>query len=153
MQAESWQHHTQPVTYKWSCRECRCCVLASQCVVATMELFKCLLGVVVVLFLDCFVVSQRQWSLPSRKHQALLPNWPSLKQQQQPQHQPVPPTVPPPTEPSDKCQVQQDDKIYCGPEGVTPERCKELNCCFDGQQCYYGKAGERIAEQFLCNHT
>lgn len=115
-----------------------------------MELFKCLSGVVVVLFLDCFVASQRQWPLPSRKHQAPLPNWPPQKPQHQ--HQPVPPTVPPPTEPSDKCQVQEDHKIYCGPQGVTPERCKELNCCFDGQQCYYGKAGERVSER-LCNHT
>lgn len=129
MQAESWQHHTGPVTFKKSARACSCCVLS------IMELFKCLVGVVVVLFLDCFVASQRQW--PPRKHQALLPNWPL-------QQQPVPLTVSPPAEPSDKCQVQDNEKIYCGPQGVTPERCKELNCCFDGQQCYYGNAGECI---------
>ncbi|KAI5614157.1 zona pellucida glycoprotein 2, like 1 precursor, partial [Silurus asotus] len=30
-------------------------------------------------------------------------------------------------------------RVPCGEPGVQAARCNSLNCCFDGQQCYYGK--------------
>lgn len=99
-----------------------------------MELFKCLVGVVVVLFLDCFVASQ--WQLPPQKRQPLPP---SLLPQQQPK-------VPTPAAPFDKCQVEEGEKIQCGTGDITAEQCENINCCFDGRQCYYGKAGTGAPE-------
>lgn len=96
-----------------------------------MELFKCLFGVVVVVFSACDVTAQHQWMLPSQKHQPLLPS-------QLPQRQSK---VPPPAAPFDKCQVEEGEKIQCGTPDITAEQCENINCCFDGWQCYYGKAG------------
>nr|CCK73159.1 zona pellucida sperm-binding protein [Dicentrarchus labrax] len=94
-----------------------------------MELFKCLFGVaVVVVVLACEVTAQPHWALPLQKHQPLLP----------PQHQQS--KVPPPAAPFDKCQVEQSEKIQCGTRDITTEQCEKINCCFDGRQCYYGKA-------------
>ncbi|XP_074507404.1 zona pellucida sperm-binding protein 4-like isoform X1 [Sebastes fasciatus] len=95
-----------------------------------MELFKCLFGVVVVV-LACDVTAQHHWKLPLQQYQ------PSLLPLQRPQQQLK---VPPPAAPFDKCQVEQSIKIHCGTEDVTAEQCGNINCCFDGQQCYYGKA-------------
>ncbi|XP_062873289.1 zona pellucida sperm-binding protein 4-like [Trichomycterus rosablanca] len=40
----------------------------------------------------------------------------------------------------ESCNVVDAEKIPCGEPGVAAARCDALNCCFDGQQCYYGKA-------------
>uniref|UniRef100_A0A8C9RH43 Zona pellucida sperm-binding protein 4 n=1 Tax=Scleropages formosus TaxID=113540 RepID=A0A8C9RH43_SCLFO len=37
-----------------------------------------------------------------------------------------------------KCQV--NEKIPCGTLDIGPSSCEAINCCFDGQQCYYGNA-------------
>ncbi|KAF4086460.1 hypothetical protein AMELA_G00106670 [Ameiurus melas] len=38
-----------------------------------------------------------------------------------------------------KCQVQDYERVPCGEPGISGESCTTINCCFDGQQCYYGK--------------
>lgn len=97
-----------------------------------MELFKCLFGVVVVVvLLACDVTAQYDWMLPSHKHQPLLQSPLPLQQSE----------VPPPAAPFDKCQVEEDEKIRCGAQDITAEQCENIKCCFDGQLCYYGKAG------------
>lgn len=100
-----------------------------------MVLFKCLFGVVVAI-LACDVTAQRPWTLPLQKPQPPLP--PQLPQQQL--------KVPPPAAPFDKCQVEEGDKIQCGTQDITAEQCENINCCFDRQQCYYGKAGIRALQ-------
>ncbi|XP_008292744.1 zona pellucida sperm-binding protein 4-like [Stegastes partitus] len=95
-----------------------------------MELFKYLFGVVVAVVLFCDVTAQGHWTPPLQKPQPALPyQW---SQQQS--------TVPPPAESFDKCQVEEGEKIQCGVPDLTAEQCEAINCCFDGQQCYYGQA-------------
>ncbi|XP_039523296.1 zona pellucida sperm-binding protein 4-like isoform X3 [Pimephales promelas] len=43
-------------------------------------------------------------------------------------------------EPVDKCAVADYEQIQCGPPGISGAECAAINCCFNGQQCYYGKA-------------
>uniref|UniRef100_A0A3B1J7M7 Zona pellucida sperm-binding protein 4 n=1 Tax=Astyanax mexicanus TaxID=7994 RepID=A0A3B1J7M7_ASTMX len=38
-----------------------------------------------------------------------------------------------------KCQLDDADKIPCGEPGIDASHCGAINCCFDGQQCYYGR--------------
>ncbi|XP_048849973.1 zona pellucida sperm-binding protein 4-like isoform X4 [Brienomyrus brachyistius] len=38
----------------------------------------------------------------------------------------------------DKCQVYE--KVPCGAPAIGKDACAAINCCFDGQQCYYGNA-------------
>ncbi|XP_071348631.1 zona pellucida sperm-binding protein 4-like [Trachinotus anak] len=97
-----------------------------------MELFKCLFGVVVMVVVVsvCDVSAQHYWTLPQQKHQPPFPSQPPQQQL----------TVPPPSAPFDKCQVEENEKIQCGTPDVTAEQCENINCCFDGRQCYYGKA-------------
>uniref|UniRef100_A0A3B3TCW0 Zona pellucida sperm-binding protein 4 n=1 Tax=Paramormyrops kingsleyae TaxID=1676925 RepID=A0A3B3TCW0_9TELE len=38
----------------------------------------------------------------------------------------------------DKCQVYE--KVPCGGPAISKDACAAINCCFDGQQCYYGNA-------------
>ncbi|XP_028284206.1 zona pellucida sperm-binding protein 4-like [Parambassis ranga] len=91
-----------------------------------MELFKCLFGVVLL----CGAAAQYYRTPPLQKYQ------PSLPSQQPPQQS----TLPPPAAPFDKCQVEEGEKIRCGTPDITAKQCGSINCCFDGRQCYYGKA-------------
>ncbi|XP_072297600.1 zona pellucida sperm-binding protein 4-like [Eucyclogobius newberryi] len=91
-----------------------------------MERFTHLFGAVMVV-LACHARSQwvpsnmqQTWAIPAQ-----LPK------------NPTPATVAPP---SDRCQVAEGAKIGCGHTDVTPERCWSIDCCYDGQRCYYGKA-------------
>ncbi|XP_051510302.1 zona pellucida sperm-binding protein 4-like [Myxocyprinus asiaticus] len=43
-------------------------------------------------------------------------------------------------EPLDKCAVADYEQIQCGQPGISAAECDAINCCFNGQQCYYGKA-------------
>lgn len=106
------------------------CRSLGQCVVADaiMEQCKCLFGVVVVVLLACDVTAWHPWMPPVEKVQ--------------PQHPLQQPSVSPPTDLLDKCQVEEGQKIRCGPQDVAAEDCDRINCCFDGSQCYYGRAGE-----------
>lgn len=114
-----------------------CCRSFGWCVVADtiMELFKCLFGVAVLGILVCNVTAGRQWA-------------PGLEKPQL-QHPPQQSNVSPPADSFDKCQVEEGQKIRCGTRDVTAEQCGAINCCFDGSQCYYGKAG-RWAMASLC---
>ncbi|XP_016095491.1 zona pellucida sperm-binding protein 4-like isoform X1 [Sinocyclocheilus grahami] len=40
----------------------------------------------------------------------------------------------------DKCAVADYEQIQCGQPGISAAECQVINCCFNGQQCYYGKA-------------
>ncbi|KAM4605264.1 zona pellucida sperm-binding protein 4-like [Polymixia lowei] len=94
-----------------------------------MGVLQCLFRgvvVVVVALLACDVTAQRQ-RLP-RPHRPLV----SLP----PQRQKTPVPQPPP----EKCAVAEAEQIQCGTPDITAEECETINCCFDGQQCYYGKA-------------
>lgn len=93
-----------------------------------MELFKYLFGVVVAV-LVCDVTAQYHWT-----SQDVQSDRPSLS------FQPLSKVPPPAVPPFDKCQVVEGAKIRCGPPDITTEHCENINCCFDGQQCYYGKA-------------
>uniref|UniRef100_A0A8C7LHX9 Zona pellucida sperm-binding protein 4 n=1 Tax=Oncorhynchus kisutch TaxID=8019 RepID=A0A8C7LHX9_ONCKI len=39
-----------------------------------------------------------------------------------------------------QCQVSVRDIVQCGTPDITPSQCQAIYCCFNGQQCYYGKA-------------
>ncbi|KTF88235.1 hypothetical protein cypCar_00041959 [Cyprinus carpio] len=43
-------------------------------------------------------------------------------------------------EPLDKCAVADNEQIKCGQPGISGAECEAINCCFNGQQCFYGKA-------------
>ncbi|TNN27303.1 Zona pellucida sperm-binding protein 4 [Liparis tanakae] len=88
-----------------------------------MELFKCLFAVALVAGLYGVVSAQHYWTLP----QQTLPA----------QHQL---TLPQPEAPFDKCLVEQADRIQCGAADATPDHCENINCCFEDDLCYYGKA-------------
>lgn len=92
-----------------------------------MEPVQCLFGVVVLLVgLACEVTALPHWTLPPMK--------PPLPSQQLS-------NFPPPAVSFDKCQVEEDEKIQCGTQDITAEQCENINCCFVGRHCYYGKAG------------
>ncbi|XP_065112670.1 zona pellucida sperm-binding protein 4-like [Paramisgurnus dabryanus] len=62
-------------------------------------------------------------------------------QQQQPQQQQKQPQQQPPvlkTDPLNMCSVADSDQIQCGQPGISGAECEAINCCFNGQQCYYG---------------
>lgn len=68
---------------------------------------------------------------------------PNAKKLSQDPQLPGKPTVLPQTPGQvQKCQVQDYERIPCGEPGIVATRCNAINCCFDGQQCYYGKTGE-----------
>ncbi|KAM3869973.1 zona pellucida sperm-binding protein 4-like [Diretmus argenteus] len=45
-----------------------------------------------------------------------------------------------PTQPANTCEVPDGQKIKCGNPDITAAGCEAINCCFDGYQCFYGKA-------------
>ncbi|KAL0165345.1 hypothetical protein M9458_041098 [Cirrhinus mrigala] len=94
--------------------------------------------VILILALCAFCHAVPQWSN--------LPQNPLMFQQtdqrfQQPgqpqfsQQQPVAQA-----EPLDKCTVADYEQIQCGQPGISGAECEAINCCFNGQQCYYGRA-------------
>lgn len=48
----------------------------------------------------------------------------------------------------ESCVVLDVEKVPCGEPNVSTSRCDALNCCFDGLQCYYGKAGKILPDWF-----
>nr|XP_057923247.1 zona pellucida sperm-binding protein 4-like [Doryrhamphus excisus] len=97
-----------------------------------MALSGCPFGVlvvIVVLLAGDVVVAQRQWLGTLNKYDPPAP----LPQK----------TVKDPLAPVDhfdKCQVAHNEKILCGTVDITDQQCRDINCCHDGRQCYYGKA-------------
>ncbi|KAM9854741.1 zona pellucida sperm-binding protein 4-like [Aulostomus maculatus] len=43
-------------------------------------------------------------------------------------------------EPSKTCEVPSKVRIPCGGTAISVAGCEAINCCFDGSQCYFGKA-------------
>uniref|UniRef100_A0A667XFE6 Zona pellucida sperm-binding protein 4 n=1 Tax=Myripristis murdjan TaxID=586833 RepID=A0A667XFE6_9TELE len=85
----------------------------------------------------------QQPQLPQQPQQPQLPQQPQQPQQPQLPQQPQPPPKKPQTPPSESfhtCEVDNHYKIQCGPAGISASECDAINCCFDGQMCYYGKA-------------
>ncbi|XP_072544761.1 zona pellucida sperm-binding protein 4-like [Salminus brasiliensis] len=87
--------------------------------------------------------------LAPQQPRPLPPQLPGPFAPQQPR--PVPPQLPGPFAPPsydpqpqvttfDKCRLADADKIPCGEPGIDASQCAAINCCFDGQQCFYGKA-------------
>ncbi|CAM4494280.1 unnamed protein product [Leuciscus chuanchicus] len=62
----------------------------------------------------------------------------SVQQQASQQFQPKQPVAQ--AELLDKYAVADYEQIQCGPPGISGAECAAINCCFNGQQCYYGKA-------------
>ncbi len=52
-------------------------------------------------------------------------------------------------EPLDKCAVADYEQIQCGQPGISVAECEAINCCFNGPQCYYGKAGKCVERVIL----
>uniref|UniRef100_A0A3B4EVJ6 Zona pellucida sperm-binding protein 4 n=1 Tax=Pundamilia nyererei TaxID=303518 RepID=A0A3B4EVJ6_9CICH len=53
-----------------------------------------------------------------------------------PKNQKVPPTLPP----AQSCDVERSVRVPCGTTGISGAQCESIKCCFDGNQCYFGKA-------------
>ncbi|XP_067314401.1 zona pellucida glycoprotein 2, like 2 [Pseudorasbora parva] len=41
---------------------------------------------------------------------------------------------------SQRCVVEQHERIECGEPDLTPAECEDISCCYDAQGCYYAKA-------------
>ncbi|XP_023152162.3 zona pellucida sperm-binding protein 4-like [Amphiprion ocellaris] len=71
------------------------------------------------------------------------PQSPQIPKQQQ-SVTPQKPHVSSPTKPQHpalrNCDVDLSVRIPCGPPIVTDTECESLNCCFEGNKCYFGKA-------------
>uniref|UniRef100_A0A3B5A5H8 Zona pellucida sperm-binding protein 4 n=1 Tax=Stegastes partitus TaxID=144197 RepID=A0A3B5A5H8_9TELE len=68
-------------------------------------------------------------------------------QRQQTSQQSVPPQKPYVYEPKEPkhpapqdCAVDRSARVQCGAPDISATACEAINCCFDGQQCYFGKA-------------
>uniref|UniRef100_A0A8C8FC06 Zona pellucida sperm-binding protein 4 n=1 Tax=Oncorhynchus tshawytscha TaxID=74940 RepID=A0A8C8FC06_ONCTS len=84
--------------------------------------------------------------------QLQTPQWPQLQTPQAPQLQtpqgpePQGPHKQTPQWPAEtktqnpRCQVESKDTVQCGTPKITLVQCEAIDCCFNGQQCYYGKA-------------
>ncbi|XP_067274506.1 zona pellucida sperm-binding protein 4-like isoform X5 [Pseudorasbora parva] len=79
---------------------------------------------------------QQQANQQVQKQASQSPQW--VQQEASQQVQSKQPVVQ--AEPLDKCAVADYEQIQCGPAGTSGAECEALNCCFNGQQCYYGKA-------------
>ncbi|XP_077053912.1 zona pellucida sperm-binding protein 4-like [Siphateles boraxobius] len=77
------------------------------------------------------VQQQASQQSPQSVHQQASHQFPQQFQHKQPVPQ---------AEPLDKCTVADYEQIQCGPPGISGAECAAINCCFNGQQCYYGKA-------------
>uniref|UniRef100_UPI0037E9187E zona pellucida sperm-binding protein 4-like n=1 Tax=Semicossyphus pulcher TaxID=241346 RepID=UPI0037E9187E len=42
--------------------------------------------------------------------------------------------------PAQNCEVERSVRVPCGGPDISAAGCEAINCCFDGQQCYFGKA-------------
>uniref|UniRef100_A0A673Z0A0 Zona pellucida sperm-binding protein 4 n=1 Tax=Salmo trutta TaxID=8032 RepID=A0A673Z0A0_SALTR len=91
----------------------------------------CSFGFVLLVVFACLIQGP-QLQTPQRPE----PQWPQLQTPQRSEAQR--PAVN--TTPDQRCQVQVQDTVQCGTPDITPSQCQTINCCFNGQQCYYGKA-------------
>ena len=68
------------------------------------------------------------------------PQIPRFKQQQQSSSIYKPSGAKQP--PVQSCEVASNMRVPCGHNDISAAGCEAINCCFSGQQCYFGKAGE-----------
>ncbi|XP_067313875.1 zona pellucida sperm-binding protein 4-like isoform X4 [Pseudorasbora parva] len=78
---------------------------------------------------------QVQWQASQQVSQQVQKQ---ASQQVPQQFQPKQPVVQ--AEPLDKCAVADYEQIQCGPPGISGTECQAINCCFNGQQCFYARA-------------
>ncbi|XP_074490328.1 zona pellucida sperm-binding protein 4-like [Sebastes fasciatus] len=79
-----------------------------------------------------------------------VPQVPKVPQPPQPPKVPQIPSVPQtptfpkkgvPAQPNaQRCDVAENVRILCGGPDISAAGCEAIRCCFDGQQCYFGKA-------------
>ncbi|KAG1962199.1 zona pellucida sperm-binding protein 4-like isoform X1 [Pimephales promelas] len=86
------------------------------------------------------VQEQASQQFPQQVQQQASQQIPQQFQQQASQQFPQPKQPVAQAEPLDKCAVADYEQIQCGPPGISDAECAAINCCFNGQQCYYGKA-------------
>ncbi|XP_059357872.1 zona pellucida sperm-binding protein 4-like [Carassius carassius] len=82
-----------------------------------------------------------QFPLQKPVQQPPKPQFPLQKPVQQPPKPQFPlqkPVVQ--ADPLDKCAVADSEKIQCGLPGISGAECEAINCCFNAQQCFYGRA-------------
>ncbi|KAI4889816.1 hypothetical protein NFI96_032471 [Prochilodus magdalenae] len=102
------------------------------CFGIVVEMWVITASVVLFVYLSCLsIVTAIPWS-PQAAKQSQPPQLPG----------PYPPWSYDPQQPvvsSEKCRLDDADRVPCGEPGVDSAQCGAINCCFDGQQCYYGK--------------
>ncbi|KAL4005918.1 hypothetical protein ACER0C_005631 [Sarotherodon galilaeus] len=71
-----------------------------------------------------------------------VPPFPQVSNDYFPQKPKVPqtPKVPPTLPPAQSCDVEKSVRVPCGTTGISGAQCESIKCCFDGNQCYFGKA-------------
>ncbi|TTH99996.1 Zona pellucida sperm-binding protein 4 [Bagarius yarrelli] len=70
---------------------------------------------------------------------SLVSSTPATSDMKKPSEAPKPSLQPQTSDQAKKCQVQDYERLPCGEPGIKAAECNAINCCFDGQQCYYGK--------------
>ncbi|KAL0165346.1 hypothetical protein M9458_041099 [Cirrhinus mrigala] len=94
--------------------------------------------VVQILALCAFCYAVPQWSNLPQNPLMFQQTDQRFQQPGQPQFSQQQPVVQ--AEPLDKCTVADYEQIQCGQPGISGAECEAINCCFNGQQCYYGRA-------------
>lgn len=54
---------------------------------------------------------------------------------------------------SQRCQVEEFDRVPCGEMDITGAECEAINCCYDGRQCFYGLSGDLKCYHVLLNSS
>ncbi|XP_076589044.1 zona pellucida sperm-binding protein 4-like [Chaetodon auriga] len=60
--------------------------------------------------------------------------------QRVPQHSQIPQPSAPKQPSFQSCEVAESQRVPCGPSDISAAACEGISCCFDGRQCYFGKA-------------
>ncbi|XP_062858593.1 zona pellucida sperm-binding protein 4-like [Trichomycterus rosablanca] len=78
---------------------------------------------------------------PTQRFLGLRPRASEPQQTEQQIPSEIPPHEPAAIEElSQRCAVEEQEKVQCGQAGITATDCASIQCCFNGTQCYYGKA-------------
>ncbi|XP_041650623.1 zona pellucida sperm-binding protein 4-like [Cheilinus undulatus] len=72
---------------------------------------------------------QGQAPLPQAPQYSQVPQAPSTYQHSAPKQQST-----------QICEVSESQKVPCGSPDISAAACEAISCCFDGQQCHFGKA-------------
>uniref|UniRef100_A0A3B4UXJ9 Zona pellucida sperm-binding protein 4 n=1 Tax=Seriola dumerili TaxID=41447 RepID=A0A3B4UXJ9_SERDU len=76
--------------------------------------------------------------------EVLLPQQPYDPQQPKPPTSPQEPSIYQPVGPKQpsfqSCEVAPNVRVPCGSADISAAGCEAISCCFDGRQCYFGKA-------------